>query len=177
MRWWLLLCALASSGCFRGRSVPPAAQPVPVAVAVVLASVDDGSAAVVPAGVIDRLGDEVTKRNLVPEAIDAEAVATQRTTGDRLGLLAEGAAAESLLLLVESQARFSSQINGRYRWTVDVDLSLARADALEEQRGAHLAVPVHLVYYHERAPEALSGAAPVIAREVGHLLDDWVGGG
>jgi hypothetical protein len=75
-------------------------------------------------------------------------------------------------LSVESSARFSSQINGRYRWTVAVTATLTPTG--EPPLIRTFTVPVHLVYYHDKEREALAEAAPLIARQVGDLLDAWV---
>jgi hypothetical protein len=79
-----------------------------------------------------------------------------------------------LVVLVESTARYSSQMNGRYRWTVEVDARVARAEAPDDVERAEFTVPVHLLYAHEREAEALAEAAPSIARRVGQLVDGWL---
>jgi len=129
-----------------------APSPIPVEVVAIL---DQGEPAVAPPALADRLADELTKRNLVPEKIE--------------GLAVSGSKA---FLIVESSARFSSQINGRYRWTVSVNAIVSPAEG--EASTKDFTVPVHLVHYHDKEAEALAEAAPLISRQVGQLLDDWI---
>ena len=59
------------------------------------------------------------------ETVDV-AFRMKRTTALRLAVLASANEEAELLLLVETRTRFYSQLNGRYRWTVDAKISLAR---------------------------------------------------
>lgn len=173
MRWLPLLLVM---GCVKAGPVQRAAEPVSVGTVVVLASVDDPAVQLGPERVTERLQRELTARNLLPVALtpDLEAFTSARTTSRRLELLEEEHDVP-LLLLVESTARFSSQINGRYRWTVDVTTTLSPADHPEEALQEAFTVPVALVYYHEREAEALAEAAAPVAAQVGRLLDTWIG--
>ncbi|MCB9766526.1 MAG: hypothetical protein H6739_42520, partial [Alphaproteobacteria bacterium] len=81
-----------------------------------------------------------------------------------------------LLVLVETQVEFYSQMNGRFRWTVSVDLSVAPRDDLAQTVSASFTVPVFLQFHHEQEPEALAQAAPVIERQLGYLLDEVLSG-
>jgi hypothetical protein len=58
---------------------------------------------------------------------------------------------------------------GRYRWTVDVTLSLG---GLGDAASHEFAVPVALVYDHQREVAAADAAAPAIARELRRALDE-----
>ena len=60
-----------------------------------------------PPEVTERLAEELTARNLVPT---------------------EGAKVQ---LMVDTEARFSVQVNGRYRWNVNADVSLVPGEAEE----------------------------------------------
>ena len=74
-------------------------------------------------------------------------------------------------LLVESEVAYYSLLSGRYRWTVDVTLTLVPAGLTD-----HFEVPVFLEFQHEREAEALAAATPVITRHVDDLIDDWLSG-
>ncbi len=149
MRWMPLLLLVA---CLKP-TVAQAPSPIPVEVVAIM---DQGERQIAPAALADRLADELSKRSLVPEKIDGIAV-----TGGKA------------FLIVESSARFSSQINGRYRWTVSVLAIVSPAEG--EASTQDFTVPVHLVHYHDKEEEALAEAAPLIARQVGRLIDDWIG--
>lgn len=159
-----LIGLLLLGGCIKAEPVVAAAEAVPVAVGSVVASVD-GPTVAAPEAVIRALTEQLALRNLPPTVID---VVGGPTTTARLGLLAGTA---PVALLVESTARFSSQINGRYRWTIDVVATLAPSDRAAT-RVERFTVAVALVYSHEREEAALAEAAPQIARRVGILLDD-----
>jgi len=78
------------------------------------------------------------------------------------------------LLLVETRPVYYSELNGQYRWTVDVSITLGGASALYSR---NFEVPVFLRYHHEREADAVNAASPVVARQVGEMLDAWLGGG
>lgn len=121
--------------------------------------------------------DAVSTRKLVPRlleaAVDLAPAHTSRETAPRLRALT-AAAGDNAVLLVETRPVFYSELNGQYRWTVGVVVSL-------EGPGAPAArsfdVPVFLQYHHEREADAVDAAAPIVARKVGELLDGWLGGG
>lgn len=72
-------------------------------------------------------------------------------------------------LIVETTPAFYSEMNGKYRWTVAVTLTLLPTDRVER-----FDVPVFLQYHHEREQAAVAAATPVVARRVGQLLDAWL---
>jgi hypothetical protein len=80
------------------------------------------------------------------------------------------ARADGVVLLVEVRPVFFSLMNGRYRWTVGVELALLEParDAVRES----FDVPVFLAHQHEREAAALAAASPAIARRLGRMLDD-----
>jgi hypothetical protein len=166
---WLLVLSLVLSGCLK--STPPVAAPtaVPVRVAVVLESFDDTDIEGAPASVVEQITAELHKRNLVPQVVPVDpSFATVRSTEGRLDRL-EG---DGVGLLVECAPRFSAQVNGRYRWSVQVEATLDDGRADEVRRS--FKVPVHLIYDHQEEAAALAEAAPIVARQVGLLLDEWI---
>jgi hypothetical protein len=113
---------------------------------------------------------------IVPGASIAATFSQTRSTGRRLAELAKVAPEASLLLLVEAAPEFYSQLNGRYRWTVNVQVTLAPRAHIEEALTSEFKVPVFLQFYHEKEPEALKAAIPIIERHLSYLLDEYVGG-
>jgi hypothetical protein len=166
-----MVIALSLVGCLKPSPPVHAANHAPVRVAVVLESYDTPTVELAPDPVQARIGDTLAARNLEPAPVDAAAVgnfAQARSTEARRGQLETDAVP---VLLVECAPRFSAQVNGRYRWTVEVTASIGP----EHPDARPFTVPVHLLYAHEQEEEAVIEAAPLVAREVGRLVDDWLG--
>lgn len=122
------------------------------------------------------LAPVLSARGAVPtfsgSAVEAGRLAGKANSGQRLALLQE--VNEGAVLLVETEPTYYSEMNGQYRWTVGVTLSLAEGD--EPPVEASFDVPVFLAYHHQREAEAVVAATPVVARRVGQLFDAWVAG-
>lgn len=177
----LLLCAVvAVAACIPRAPIPQAPTRIPVAVVAVLGSVEDRSVQAAPEALTRRLVQSVEARNLVavPDAPAGllDAFADRRATAQRLGWLVEHHPTPELYLLVEAEARYYSQLEGRYRWTVEVHSALAPRQNLDGALSSQIEVPVFLQFHHEREAAALEAAAPVIQRQVEALLDGAVGG-
>ena len=164
--------------CLKPADVPQAATPASVVTATVVESFDAPEVTGPPDDVLERISAAVAARNLEPVVADAaswaDAFQARRTTAARLEVLSDRGG--EAVLLVELAPRFSGQVNGRYRWTVESTITLAPVAHPEATLARELDVPVHLLYAHQREAEAASEAAPVVAREVGALLDAWVTG-
>ncbi|MCB9677112.1 MAG: hypothetical protein H6737_18490 [Alphaproteobacteria bacterium] len=161
-----ILLALLLAGCPKPTTLQ-APAPVPVRVGSVLESATEGPVEA-DTTALDAIVAEIEARNLTPVAVEVSGPHRKR-----LEMLAQGASG-GVILLVESTARYSTQMNGRYRWTVEVEAKLADPEALDEAAVESFTVPVHLLYAHERENDALIAATPSIARRVGALLDDWI---
>jgi hypothetical protein len=159
---------LTLTACLRPVPVAQAPERTEVELAAVLDSFDDSTVAAPPEALSEVLSPELERRNLVPVSADPALItsfAQIRATDARRAALSKETAP---VLLVECAPRFSAQVNGRYRWSVEVDLSLG------ELPTRSFVVPVHLLYAHEDEDEAAAEAAPMVARELGRLLDDWL---
>lgn len=154
------------------KAPPPVQAPeaVPVTTAVVVESYTDPEVVAAAEPVLGPVREVIAAHGLVPADASAETLARfsdLRSTEARMEALGDGA-----VLLVELAPRYSSQMSGRYRWTVDTAIHLR--DPSGEVGARELEVPVHLIYAHEREPEAAAAAMPVVAREVSAVLDDWI---
>ena len=149
----LLIGLVWLAGCIKAPAVQQSLRPVPVAMTATLVSSEQPGDLAVPPQVQERLTDEVTRRGLVAVG----------PSGD-----------PAQLLQMEISARFSTQVNGRYRWNVDAALSLTDAEDPAVVRTTSASVPVALVYSHQDATDALEEAAPLIARQLGAMLDAWI---
>ena len=99
-----------------------------------------------------------------------EEFSTQRTSAQRQALYEQRP-----LLLIETRAQFFSQLNGRFRWTVEVQLHLRSQSGTPFVQ--QFSVPVFHQFHHEREAEAIEAAQEVILRHVDILLDDYIRGG
>lgn len=97
-----------------------------------------------------------------------------RDTSRRITAL-KGESRDTPLLLVETAPVFFSELNGQYRWTVAVHVSLVAVDGTFSE--ARFDVPVFLQYHHQREAEAVEAASPVVERRVGEVIDTWLSGG
>ena len=128
----------------------------------------DGSTKVlkVPEAFRQRTETELSERNLVPKSIEHEALAQTLTrtrhTTRRIAKLHSLAADARLLVLVETRASFFSQLNGRYKWTVQARLTVADANSFEDLLTDDVDFPAILEFDHEREAEALEKVAPLI---------------
>jgi len=171
---------LILAGCVARHPPVQAARPAAVAVAACLGVLDDTAVQPVPAELSMAIGGLLAARNLSAKPMDPagylDPFATRRTTQHRLALLAEQAGGVELVLLVETMVSFYSPMNGRFRWTVDVDATISPAGDLTQAFSAHFQVPVFLDHVHEKEVAALTAASPMIERRLGALLDAYLGG-
>lgn len=72
------------------------------------------------------------------------------------------------VLVVESSAEFYAQVNGRFRWEVDVKIDLFDGS---EHITEELVIPVFHQFHHERHAEALEAALPTLERKLHTLLN------
>ncbi len=77
------------------------------------------------------------------------------------------------LLLIATEAIFYAQVNGRFRWEVNVDLMLKDGET-ELQKS--FVIPVFHQFHHQREAECLEAALPTLEREIHSLLNNYVSG-
>ena len=77
-------------------------------------------------------------------------------------------------MLIETQAQFYAQLNGRFRWEVAVKMTLIDADGNMLHR--IFTTPVFHQFHHEREIEALYAALPTIKRQLEGLIEDYIRG-
>lgn len=173
---WFLLASLALGGCMKPTAVPQASEPAAVTVAALLETDEAPGAAEVPDALSQRLAEVLSERNLQPRVASLDPhldeLGKHGALERRVALLAEDGT--EVLLLVETRARFSVQVNGRYRWNVEADLSLVTDGNTGTANTRAVRVPVALIYSHQDASDALVDAAPLIARQLAGLVDEWI---
>ena len=171
---------LLLAGCLSKHQPVQAPRAMAVSVAGSMAVMDSPQVQAVPDSMVQVVSDLLVARNLTPKLADAAdfvgPFATKRTTQHRLALLSDVSTDTDLLFLVETTVAYYSQINGRYRWTVEVDATISPRDDLSQAFSAHFQVPVFLEHYHEKEAAALEAAVPLLERRLGALLDAYLGG-
>ena len=135
-----------------------------------LDQVDTRSSIPLPDSVQESLKSSITKRGLQIKTLQInDRFSMQRNSTQRANLYTERP-----LLLIETQAQFFSQLEGRFRWTVDVQLNLYTEKG--ELFTRNLSVPVFHQFHHQREKESLEAAQEQITRYLDRLLDDYVRG-
>ncbi len=174
----LALVAMLVVGCAPHRpDLLRAPEATEVALAGILVGAQDTAARPLPDAVAARLSEQLAARDLLARPVPgaAEAFTARRVGSQRLAWMAEHADGAPILLMIEADAAFADQLAGRYRWLVSVTLTLAPANRPAEALVSEFRVPVFLLFDHEREAEALEAAGPAIERNLGFLLDEYLG--
>jgi hypothetical protein len=150
------------------------AEPMGIVTAI-SASAEEGPFVVAPA-FAQAISATLVAHNLPPQPISAEAIARPSTTAHRLSWMTAQAGQAPLLCLVEAEVAYHTELAGRYRWTVDLSISLAPAGHPNEALIERFEVPVFLQYRHEGPAAALDASSPVVAARLSELLNRWVSG-
>ena len=166
----LILSALL--GCTPKSAVVKAPTAMEVSLAAARNNLDDRQVLPVPDPLLAAISQQLTLRNLTPAVVPVSRITAHRLTARRLEVLAEDGA--PLVLLVETEAEYTTQMEGRLRWSVQVIVSLDPKDG--EPTTSEFSVPVFLQFQHQDADDALVGAVPIIERHVGYLLDEHLSG-
>ncbi len=172
--WPFLLFA-----CVPRAELVTARAPTPVELVVVTQPAGSRAPTDAPASVYSAIEAVLSARLLTPTRVDSavfsESFSTRRSTAQRLSWLA-ARPGDTVLVLVETEVEYYSEMNGRYRWTVSVVASVLPPDRPLEAVEASFEIPVFLSFYHEREDKALEAAVPVLSRRLGELVDTWVAG-
>lgn len=170
-----MVLTLLILGCMKPSLPVQSGTPRSVHVVGVLDAVCDCAAVDTPSAFDERILDVLRDRGLLPRlhegqdtmrAMTVDRETTQRAVGLMVGFEAVP------LLLVETAPVYFSEMNGQYRWTVAVALTLSDGETF---RQATFEVPVFLQYHHQREADAVDASAPVVTRRVGEMLDAWLG--
>ncbi|MDF1561858.1 MAG: hypothetical protein P1V51_02370 [Deltaproteobacteria bacterium] len=154
----------------------PAPTALPEPEPIVLGLVRGAGEGSVPASVRQALVEALKARNLPVVSTWEGGADAPRATAGRVARLREAAAGVGAphLLLVEVEPAFYAQLDGRYRWTVSVEVRAgAGADegALQEESAT---LPVFLRFDHQREDAALEAAGPELRRVAMRALDAYL---
>lgn len=173
------LLAVAVACAPKQSGVQLVSSPATAAVVTLLSPFDAESVAALPQRVNDRIDGLLADRKFSVARVqigDASAALTARqTTEQRLRWLAEQSQAE-FVVLVESTAVYNTQIEGRFRWSVEVVSTIADASELSSASSRRFTVPVHLQFVHEKDEAAVRAAGVVMERQISRQVDQWLRG-
>jgi len=168
---------LAVVGCMPKTAPITAASPTPIALAGVLAG-KRATVRALPEGVQRRIERLLEARKLIPTPLSVdtlkEPLSLKRSTSQRLDWLSEQAERTDTMMLIELEAFYDTQIQGRLRWTVRGTLSIASASAPDRGVQRTVDTAVFLQFLHQAEAEAVLEAATTIERTADRLLDDWL---
>ncbi len=155
----VLLC-----GCLN--KVPPQRleKRAPIAVAFAVDNLEGA-----PEPFKQRLFEVLDKRNLEAREVPSSVVSAQRLTAQRFEALKAAAGDAPFLLLVEVRAQFFTQMEGRFRWTVAVKFSAARAGDPATSDAADF--PAVLLFEHQKHVEAINEVSELVASRLAPLVD------
>lgn len=172
------MLALLAAGLLLASCAKPSAPEVPLAGSAAVSAVlttRDAASTELPDRVRDDLSAALRERGLVAAFETSDALAGASSTERRLELAVAAQPEADLVVLLEAHPVFSSQMAGRYRWQVDVDLTLAHPGGEDGPRTWSWELPVFLLYHHQREADALAEAAPMLRRKLDAALDEFVG--
>jgi glycosidase len=155
-----------AAGCIHRPPQQKAATPTPIVVGWALAAERVAAPLDLPEKLRARVGVALSDRNL--RVSDERMPSYARLTVRRLEAL-RNLQPTGLVLLIEAKPTFFSQLDGHYRWSVAVKLTVStRAGELAEDT---FTLPALLQFEHEQEAEALNAVADDIAQRAGTLID------
>lgn len=178
MRKLLALGAVAVlAGCLQRAPRARAETRTPVSVAFVVDEAHGEAVSAPPQGLVDAVVARLEALNLEPQVIPYEQLApafqANDDTRERFKALTRVGQAP-LALLVETQATFFDQLEGRYRWTVSSKLTVGKRDAPTEAREKDFDLPAVLQYPHQKVPAAITEVARPLAERAAKMFDGFI---
>ena len=147
---------------------------LPSRLAMTQIAMETGDPVAPPAALSERLEAQLKRNGYAVTTIPIDGLpadfARRRLPTHRAAAIGEQG--DGLVVLVESVARFYSQLRGQYRWEVSVEATLMHPSKPEEAIVEQFEIPVFLRFQHEQEAEALSAAGAEIERRLQRLLDD-----
>jgi len=171
------MAVLLLAGCIKARPPVQAPSSADVASTVSLGTIDTAHGAAVPKGLTDLLREVLSARRLNLQSVAAPDDFSRRLgTDHRLRWLADHNGGAPLLLLLELSAHRYDNLGGRFRWVVEVQLSIAPQSKPAATQTTRFAVPVHLQHAHGDASDAVAASLPTLRRRLSAALDSHLSG-
>lgn len=174
----VLLVIIVIGGCLKPSPATRLPRKTPISVAYIMDDPHQRQIRGAPAALTAEVLRVLEARNLQPGTLPVttygERFSRVRDSGRRMAALAALAGQGSpLLLLVETQPVFYSQLSGRYKWNVYVKLTL------RDRKGATVVdrfeAPAFLLFDHQRQAEAVEDVVPLISARLAELVDGFLG--
>jgi len=166
---------VVAPGCIKRPEPAKATAPIAVAAVFLLDQESDVEVLAAPQRLIDASVALLGERDLlvrpVPNGEWSADFARRRSTRQRMQTLLD-ATEEDVVLLVETRARMASLMEGRYSWTVPVQLTLARRGRTDFPVQASIEAPAFLRFAHHGPADAVEAVVPVITRRLGRMVDE-----
>jgi len=171
------LLALALVGCVKSTAPIQAPSPGQVATTISLATMQSAHGEALPEELSGVLQDALKARNLELKLVQAPGSFAQRhLTAHRLAWLVDHSDGAPMALMLELNARRYDNLGGRYRWVVDVTLTLAPTGQPTAAQTKRFSVPVHLRHAHQGATEAAAASLPLLRRRLEAALNSFMAG-
>ena len=171
--FWAVLLA----GCIKAGPPVQAPSSVDVLTTVTLGTVDKAHGQALPTDLPNMLRDVLSARRLNLQQVAAPSDFNQRqSTAHRMAWLTSNNGSAPILLLIELQARRYDTMGGRFRWVVEVDMTLAAQSDPSAAQTSEFSVPVHLRYAHNDATDAVAASLPTIRRHLAAAIDSHLSG-
>lgn len=177
----LLACAVAfiCPACVSQTPTPQYADNLSFAVAYTHDDVNAMTSAPIEEEVRAALDQVLSKRNLKVAPIAFDSIKPQleaiRDTDRRIQALKASANGSQFILLTEISTEFYSPLSGRYRWNVNVNVTIydmVTRNTLNDK----FTVPAALMYAHENGDDAIESVQAEIERHIGSLIDRFMKG-
>jgi len=170
---------LVAAACAPKTKPPALNPPVPTVVAGLLQpQAPEAAVLPIPSTLQSAVAAVLDARGLSPRPLDDTALRTglgpARTPPLRLDYMVQAAAPASMIVIIETEAVFYAQIEGRNRWVVRVRLTIAPRDAPDQAVVDSFEVPVFLQFLHEKELRAVEEATPLITRRLAAALDGLI---
>ena len=123
----------------------------------------------IPEEILTELGVFVERHNVQFEILTGGLTPQTKRTEQRLQHFSQRP-----LILFESIVTYQTQLQGRFRWEVDVRMTLI--DEKGNTLHRNFTTPVFHQFHHEREVEALYAALPTIKRQLEGLIEDYIRG-
>ena len=167
---------LVSAACAPKTKPPALNPPVPTVFAGLLQpQAPDAEVVPIPSALHAAVVSVLDARGLSPQPLADAALRSElgpaRTPPLRLAYMVQAAAPASMIVLIETEAVFFAQLEGRNRWVVRVRLTIAPRDAPDQAVVDTFEAPVFLQFLHEKELRAVEEATPLITRRLTAALD------
>ena len=172
-----LLILLGISACIQPTRPLRMSEQKSISLTMLMESDQDAAVQPLPAPLPEAIEQELEAHNLQVITLTQDKLAdfaTLRDTQRRIEASATGDA--PFVLLIESRAKFFSQLNGRYKWQVYYKLTLAEKGELHRALRRDFEFSAILRFDHQKEKEAVAASKDTLTKELRNLLNRFLAG-